>query len=345
MVAVSLVQVAAIVVGSNSRRSGKEHPDAHQLAPLAGRSAVGWAIDSLLGASVRRVGLVGLELAEDERNEFSNRTDKALIDCVENDRDIVSSVDRVLHLIGPDLTMSDSAHILIVSTTTPQITSEQLRLLTERHLLSGAAATVIHNPDPDGDSNPTSTAEPELSFNDDGVLQSILEPVTERPAEPIIGIVRASMLMPALRRVMPERWSRRLLLNDALFTLEESGHLVVHEELMEPVCPIKDGRSRAEVESTLRARIIAEWIDRGVNIDDPAQVSIDASAVIGQGVRLRPGSVVEGNTIIADGAIIGPNSHLVDASIGAGAIVPSSSVVQSEVMAHEVLAPFSVRHP
>jgi bifunctional N-acetylglucosamine-1-phosphate-uridyltransferase/glucosamine-1-phosphate-acetyltransferase GlmU-like protein len=45
---------------------------------------------------------------------------------------------------------------------------------------------------------------------------------------------------------------------------------------------------------------------------------------------------------VADGAIIGPNTHLIDASIGTAAIVPHSVVYEAEVAAREQVQPFSV---
>lgn len=335
-------QVAAIIMGSAPARSPKDDPDATLIAPIAGASLAEWVIDAVLGASVRRVGLLGVELSETEREAVLTREDKAVIECVDNGRDVVSSLDRALHLIGPDLTLSDAAHILLLNVASPQITSSEIKHLTDRHVRSGAAATVVHNDD--GELEPIESDAPLLSFGDDGVLQSILEPVSSRPAEPVLAIVRASLLMPAIRRVMPERFSSRLLLNDAVATLEESGHTVTHEVRAEPLQTVVDGRSRAAIESQIRRRVVHEWIDRGVQISDPMQVSIDASAVIGQGVCVLPGTVIEGATVVADGATVGPNTHLVDATIGAGAVIPNSSICRTEIAPHEVLVPFSVRH-
>ena len=75
---------------------------------------------------------------------------------------------------------------------------------------------------------------------------------------------------------------------------------------------------------------------------DPRQVTIDATVTLGQGVEVLPGTVLEGATVVADGAVIGPNSHLVDATIGAGAEVPSAVVIGAEVAPHQRISPFSV---
>jgi bifunctional UDP-N-acetylglucosamine pyrophosphorylase/glucosamine-1-phosphate N-acetyltransferase len=328
-------------MGSARPRSPKDDPDATLTAPIAGASLTEWVIDAVLGASVRRVGLLGVELSDTERDSVLTREDKALIECVDNGRDVVSSLDRALHLIGPDMTLSDDAHILLLSVASPQISSAELKALTDRHVHSGAAATVVHN---EGLSEEIDTDAPVLTFGDDGVLQSILDPVSSRPAEPVLAMVRAPLLMPAIRRVMPERFSSRLLINDAVATLEESGHDVAHEVRTDPLQSVVDGGSRAAIESQIRRRVVHEWIDRGVQISDPMQVSIDSSVVIGQGVRILPGTVIEGTTVIADGATVGPNTHLVDATIGAGAVIPNSSISNTEVGPHEVLVPFSVRH-
>ena len=78
---------------------------------------------------------------------------------------------------------------------------------------------------------------------------------------------------------------------------------------------------------------------------DRRQVSIGSSVTLGRGVQLLPGSVLEGNTVVADGARIGPNTHLIDATVGSLAQVPHSVVDRNEVPARDELAPFTVMGP
>ena len=79
----------------------------------------------------------------------------------------------------------------------------------------------------------------------------------------------------------------------------------------------------------------------------PSKIDVDVDGNV-----VRASREIGGRTLIletgrmakqADGAVIGPNTHLVNASVGAGAVVPNCSVSDAEVLAHEVLAPFTVR--
>ena len=150
------------------------------------------------------------------------------------------------------------------------------------------------------------------------------------------------MLVPALRRVTPSGWINGPLMIDALAALEAAGHSVARVPRSAPVIAVTSMSARADVETELRDRIVASWIDRGVAMIDPRQVTIDATVTLGQGVEILPGTVIEGATVIGDGAVLGPNSHLIDATIGTEARVPNAVVDGAEVDPHELVAPFSV---
>lgn len=83
----------------------------------------------------------------------------------------------------------------------------------------------------------------------------------------------------------------------------------------------------------------------GVTIVDPASTRIDATVKIGQDARIEPGTLLLGRTVIADDAVIGPNSHVVDSRIGPRSRV-WASVVESSVIAEDVeIGPYSHIRP
>jgi bifunctional UDP-N-acetylglucosamine pyrophosphorylase/glucosamine-1-phosphate N-acetyltransferase len=154
--------------------------------------------------------------------------------------------------------------------------------------------------------------------------------------------IRASLLVPALRRVLRPSWLSGTPIVEIAGVLDELGHDVMVMPRSEALEPITSIASRTPIEMKLRDRITTSWIHRGVNMPDPRQVSIDATVELGQGVTILPGSVLQGATVVADGATIGPNSHLINATIGSSAEVPHSVVNGVELDAHEQVAPFSV---
>ena len=56
-------------------------------------------------------------------------------------------------------------------------------------------------------------------------------------------------------------------------------------------------------------------------IVDPSTTRIDATVEIGQDARIEPWTILEGATVVAQDAVIGPNAHLRDSRIGPRATV------------------------
>ena len=63
-------------------------------------------------------------------------------------------------------------------------------------------------------------------------------------------------------------------------------------------------------------RIAEKHMRNGVTIINPENTYISADAEIGRDTVLQPGTMIEGNTVIGEKCIIGPNSQIVDSVIG-----------------------------
>jgi len=307
-------------------------------AKLAGVSMFGWVIDALMGTSVRRIAVVGVDLPEALRDELQKREDRAEIDVVSSStqEDPIELISRAMDRLEIDVTYSDNANVLVVCSDVPQLRSEELRDLVSIHKRSGAVATVI----PSATSSPK---DPIVSYDDDGSVESIIEPLSGLHDGTAAAVcVRASLLRPALRRATPSSWLGDVMIDDALAALDEGGHEVLTLSRPEQLIRVETPQSLVLVETELRDRVIDKWVERGVQIPDPRQVSIDATVELGTGVRLLPGTVLEGMTIVGDDATIGPNTHVVDATIGSCAHAPSVAVYGVEIEPHARLTPFTV---
>ena len=79
---------------------------------------------------------------------------------------------------------------------------------------------------------------------------------------------------------------------------------------------VNDRVQLADAEAVLRGRINRRWMLDGVTMVDPSRTYIDATVVLEPDVRLLPGTILEGRTSIAAGAVVGPDTHLVDVVVG-----------------------------
>jgi bifunctional UDP-N-acetylglucosamine pyrophosphorylase/glucosamine-1-phosphate N-acetyltransferase len=108
---------------------------------------------------------------------------------------------------------------------------------------------------------------------------------------------------------------------------------------------INDRVALAAAERVLRAQIIERHQRNGVSIVDPDSTFIDAGVEIGQDARIEPRTILSGATVIAQDAVIGPDSQLRDARIGPRTRVWASIVEESSVAEDVSIGPYSHLRP
>lgn len=106
-----------------------------------------------------------------------------------------------------------------------------------------------------------------------------------------------------------------------------------------------DRAQLAQLQGIMRERINTAVMRSGVSMDDPASVLIDATVSVEPDVVIRPGVQLRGSTSVASGAEVGPDSTLVDTSVGAGAAVVRAHCVGASVGAGVSVGPFAYLRP
>lgn len=108
---------------------------------------------------------------------------------------------------------------------------------------------------------------------------------------------------------------------------------------------INDRIALAHAEKLMKQRVNEHHMINGVTIVDPDQTYIAPSVKIASDVVIKPGTVIRGNTTIATGAVIGPNSEIEDCLIGESTIIKHSVVHQSEIGSNVNIGPFAHVRP
>ena len=75
----------------------------------------------------------------------------------------------------------------------------------------------------------------------------------------------------------------------------------------------------SESDARRRDERMVELLGGGVLVDDPSTTHVAADAVVEAGARLRPFTILEGRSVIREGAVVGPFVRLVDVEVGKGA--------------------------
>jgi len=94
-----------------------------------------------------------------------------------------------------------------------------------------------------------------------------------------------------------------------------------------------------------RHAINMQHVSNGVKIIDPSTVYIDETVEIASGAVIYPGVILEGNTRIDDGAVIGANSHLKDTIVEKGAFIHQSVAFGAHIGENTEVGPFAYLRP
>ncbi|MBW3082862.1 bifunctional UDP-N-acetylglucosamine diphosphorylase/glucosamine-1-phosphate N-acetyltransferase GlmU [Bifidobacterium phasiani] len=92
-------------------------------------------------------------------------------------------------------------------------------------------------------------------------------------------------------------------------------------------------------------RVCERWMREGVTILDPETTWIEDDVELSRDVTVLPGSFLQGRTVVGEGAVVGPYTTLIDATVDAGATVERSRVQGTHIGAHATIGPWTYLRP
>jgi len=242
---------------------------------------------------------------------------------------------------------SGAATILVTMADVPLQTGELLARLAREREASGAAVALVS----------ARVADPaeygRVVRNGGGGATAVVEEADADDAIRAIDEVNAGIyafdaawLPSAVGRVAPSA-KGEFYLTDlvALAVSDGRGACVVVAEDAREVMGINDRVALAAAEELMRRRIAERHMRAGVTIVDPATTRIDAAVEIGQDARIEPWTILEGATVIAQDAVIGPQAQLRDSRIGPRTRIWSSVIEESTVAEDVEIGPFAHLRP
>jgi bifunctional UDP-N-acetylglucosamine pyrophosphorylase/glucosamine-1-phosphate N-acetyltransferase len=320
------------------------------LHPLCGRPMVLHVVDALAALPLERIVVVVGHGAE--------RVTKTLQDQVETEVPVVFVEQSVQRGTGDAVSVAltafpddpdDEGDVLVMPGDAPLVRPELLARLATVHRESDAAVTML-----------TAELAP-WTWNFGRVVrdaQDRVDRIVERAdatAEELeleevntsIYCFRRSLLAPALRRLSPMNAQGEYYLTDAVAVLREAGHPVVAVRADDPTAArhVNDRVQLATAEAALRERINERWMADGVTMVDPTATYVDATVTLAADVRLLPGTILEGRTFIAAGAVVGPDTRLVDTVVGERATVANTVARDSVIGAECTVGPYVSLRP
>ena len=242
----------------------------------------------------------------------------------------------------------DDGDVLVLPGDTPLLRASTIAGLVREHRLSEAACTILTSRSDDA------TGYGRIVRGKDDRVERIVE---ERDATDEIRAItewntsiycfRRSVLAPALRRVTPDNDQGEYYLTDVVEVLREAGYSIVAVLTDDDVEAqgINDRRQLATAEAELRRRINEGWLRAGVTMVDPDRTYIDSTVRLAPDVTIFPGTLLQGATVIGEAVEVGPDTRLVDCTVGDGAVVEKTVGRHADVGAGAVVGPFAVLEP
>ncbi len=246
-----------------------------------------------------------------------------------------------------EMTLAEDDHVLVVPADTPLITGHSLQEMEKRHRRSGSAVTCMtaKMDDPAGYGR--------VIRDGWGRVKRIVEhadtTTSEREIDEINGgiyLFDGSLIRDAVGRVERDNVQGEYYLPDVVAILGADGHSIgAYRTDSEEVAGVNSQDQLAWVAAGARRRINRSWMRRGVWMQDAERVYIDVGVRLAEGVQIRPGVHLEGDTSVAAGARLGPDCYISDSRIGAGAKVWYSVIRQAEVGADTEVGPYASLRP
>jgi bifunctional UDP-N-acetylglucosamine pyrophosphorylase / glucosamine-1-phosphate N-acetyltransferase len=309
------------------------------LHPVAGKPMVGWVIDAARAAGASDVICVvrpgdgvadglpdGVEVAEQREGEGTGSA-------------VLAARER----------LEQGGSYVVLSGDHPLVSRRLIEELVEAHRREAAVATLLTTRDLD----PSGYGR--IVRGENGGVERIVETkyADGVPAE-VLGIEEINIgtyvfegpeLVTALDRVEPI--DGEVHLTETFPILAANGGRVAARETHDVLSAlgVNSRVDLMEAERLAQRRLIEEHAHAGVTFLSPETTTLEAGVEIGEDTTIGPGVTLSGHTRIGRGCEVGPQSTLIDASLGDRITVPHSYLLECEVRDEATIGPFAYLRP
>lgn len=124
-----------------------------------------------------------------------------------------------------------------------------------------------------------------------------------------------------------------------------SGVMTFTMDGLDEAMGINSRAQLAQAEQTVQARLRLKWLNEGVTMLLPETVYLGVDVQIGPDTVLYPGVILEGSTCVSRGCLLGPNTHIIDSTIGENCRIVASMIESSELAQGVTVGPYSHVRP
>jgi bifunctional UDP-N-acetylglucosamine pyrophosphorylase/glucosamine-1-phosphate N-acetyltransferase len=335
--------LAAVVVLAAGQGTRMRSSTPKVLHTLGGRSLLGHVLAAAeplrAGATVVVVGS-GREAVEEHLSEIA----PSALPVVQEQQNGSGHAAAVALAAVPDL----DGPVLLVNGDAPLLRPATVADLVRAHRAAGNVLTVLTAEVDD----PTGLGR--IVRDGDGSVRAIVEERDATDAQRAIREINAGVYVgdaAALRRSLAaleaDNAQGEQYVTDVLGLLVAEGAPVggVPAQDADDVLGCNDQRELAARRRQLNDRVLDDLMRAGVTVVDPQTTWVDVTVTVAADAVLQPGTHLQGTTTVESGAVVGPDTTLVDCAVGPGAAVVRSHCLGAQIGPHATVGPFSYLRP
>lgn len=329
--------VIVLAAGQGTRMKSAKPKVLHR---LAGRELIGHVVAAARELNPDHV----IAVVRHQRDEVVATLSELMPDIVIVDQDDVPGTGRAVEVAVDSLPADFDGDVVVVSGDVPLLDSTTLALLLAQHRAQSAAATVLSAFLDDA------TGYGRVVRDATGGLDRIVEQKDATADEIAITeinsgtyVFRVGPLREQLVRITTDNVQAEKYITDVVGLLRGVGAIVSAMPVTSGwmVAGVNDRVQLAEAARRMNELIVQKWQRAGVTIEDPATTWIDADVTLNPDVEILPGTQLKGATLVQSGAIIGPDTTLVDCEVGENAVVKRTDATLSVIGANASVGPFA----
>lgn len=332
--------VIILAAGQGTRMKSTLPKVLHQ---IGGRSLLGHVLDTAFELEPGQVAVV----VRHERDRVAASIDADDTGVIIVDQDEVPGTGRAVQLALGALGDFDG-DVLVLSGDVPLLEAAQLNDMVLAHRAESAAATMMTAimSDPRGYGR--------VIRDSAGLVDRIVEQKDASVAEAAVTeinagvyLFQAAQLRAKLELVTTDNAQGEMYLTDVIGLLRSAGQTIVASIAPDAslALGVNDRVQLSEAGRLLNQRIVEKWQRAGVTIQDPATTWIDATATLAPDVTLLPGTFILRATSVESGAVIGPDTSLLDCEVGENARIIRTEASLSVIGAGANVGPFAYLRP
>lgn len=311
---------------------------------IGGRSLISHVLDTAAGLSPETI----IAVVRHERELVAT----AIVDHAPHTRiveqDEVPGTGRAVEQALAALPADFEGSVVVLSGDVPLIDVATLQRLVAGHLEHRRGMTLLSAIFDD----PTGLGR--ILRDSDGILRGIVEEKDANEAQRRIAEINGGVyvferraLEAALAQIGTDNAQGEKYLTDAAARIIAAGGTVdaVATDDTWLIAGVNDRAQLAEVGRELNRRIVLAHQRAGVTVQDPATTWIDIDVSIEADAEILPGTYLHGATSIAAGAVVGPDTTLVDCEVGERVRIRRSEATLAVFAAGAEVGPFSYIRP